>query len=100
LPAVLFGLFGAWLGHKLGRHSADAMVASLAHYFPGVAAQLSPTMTDLLRQWGPAAAGALVGLIAGLIAGRPLNAALGVSFRAFNRGFDLSTNAYTRSISG
>jgi multidrug efflux pump len=55
---------------------------------------------DLLRQWGPTVAGALAGLAAGLLLGKILNGLLALSFRAFNRGFDLATTAYTRAVSG
>jgi len=40
----------------------------------------------------------LVGAVAGWIVGGPLNRLLGWSFRAFNMGFDVATNAYTRMV--
>jgi multidrug efflux pump len=92
LPAPLFALFGAWAGHKLGRRYAHGL-ADLYSAAPAWA-------TDLLQTWGPTLAGAMIGLLAGILLGRLLNLALGVSFRVFNRGFDLSTTAYTRAISG
>ncbi len=61
---------------------------------------MTPAMIDALRLWGPIVLGALIGLCAGVILGRPLNALLGWSFRAFNRAFDLTTTAYTRTVSG
>jgi multidrug efflux pump subunit AcrB len=93
MPAFLFGLFGAWLGHKLGRHWAGPALEALHVYGP-------PALMDALRVWGPVAAGALVATLAGLILGRPLNYLLGWSFRQFNRGFDYSTGVYTRTVSG
>ena len=45
-------------------------------------------------------AGALAGLALALLLSRPVNALLGWSFRAFNRGFDYSTGSYTRTVSG
>jgi multidrug efflux pump len=100
LPATLFALFGAWAGHKLGRHYGDPVFAALWQQFPSVPEQVPAAMMELLRQWGPTAVGALAGLIAGVFLGRPINALLGLVFRGFDRGFGLATNAYTRSISG
>ncbi len=93
LPWWAFAPFGAWLGHKLGYHYGDAALAALN-------LNVSPALMDLLRAWGPTAAGALAAAAAGLVLGRPINALLGLSFRVFNRGFDLSTSAYTRAIGG
>jgi multidrug efflux pump subunit AcrB len=100
LPAILFALFGAWAGHKLGRHSGDALLGLLAPGLAQLPARVSGVITDLVRQVGPTAAGALVGLLAGLVLGKVLNLVLGISFRVFNRGFDFSTGLYTRSIAG
>ena len=99
LPASLFALFGAWVGHKLGRHYGDAALAALAPYLPTMPENMSAPLTDLLRQWGPTIAGALAGLIAGLVLGKMLNAMLGLSFRVFNRGFDFSSSIYMRCVS-
>jgi multidrug efflux pump subunit AcrB len=93
LPWFAFMPLGAWAGHKLGIHYAGPLLASLQ-------LNLSPELLDILKLWGPIAAGAIVGTAAGLLLGRPLNFALGLSFRVFNRGFDLSTNWYTRSVGG
>jgi multidrug efflux pump len=100
LPAPLFALFGAWLGHKLGRHYAAPVFAAMWQHFPNIPEQLSSGMMDFLHQWGPTAAGALVGLVVGLVLGRPINALLGFLFRVFNKGFDRATYGYTRAISG
>src|SRR5207248_21320 len=59
-----------------------------------------PATLDILRLWGPIAAGALAATILGLLLRAPLNYLLGWSFRQFNRGFDSSTNGYTRAVSG
>jgi multidrug efflux pump subunit AcrB len=100
LPAWLFGLFGAWLGHKLGRyHYADDALASLSQHL--TEGQLAPAWAlTLLRDWGATVAGALAGFLVGLFLGRPVNALLGTTFGVFNRWFDRSTNAYTRAVSG
>src|SRR5207249_9641087 len=34
LPAAMFALFGAWLGHKLGRHYAEPIFAALGQPLP------------------------------------------------------------------
>jgi multidrug efflux pump subunit AcrB len=100
LPAILFALFGAWLGHKLGRHYADPALAALWQQFPALPQQLSAANMEGLHQWGPTAVGALAGLLAGLILGQPLNAMLGLFVRVFHNGFDLAINGYTRTVSG
>jgi multidrug efflux pump len=93
LPWFAFVPMGAWLGHKIGIHYAGSALAALN-------LDLAPEVADALRTWGPIVAGALAALAAGLLLGPPLNALLGGSFRAFNRGFDMSTYAYTRAVSG
>jgi multidrug efflux pump len=95
LPVAIFGLFGAWLGHKLGRHYAEPVFALLGQQVPIPAATM-----DLVRQWGPTVAGAIGGLVTGLFLGRPLNALLGLSFHLFDRAFNFSTGTYTRAVSG
>jgi multidrug efflux pump subunit AcrB len=101
LPWFAFVPMGAWLGHKIGLHYAGAALVALGlqsghHGEP--AAGLSAAILDAIRLWGPIVAGALAGLAAALLLGRPLNALLGWSFRVFNRGFDLSTSAYTGAV--
>ncbi len=75
LPWFAFVPMGAWLGHKF----LGAWVAG----------------------WlAPIAVGALAATAAGVFLSRPLNRLLGWSFSAFNRAFDLSTSAYTRTVAG
>jgi multidrug efflux pump len=93
LPWFAFVPLGAWVGHKIGNHYAKAVLASLHLTLP-------PEMLDHLRLWGPIVGGAAAGTLIGLVFGRPANFLLGWSFQQFNRGFDLSTSAYTRSVSG
>jgi multidrug efflux pump subunit AcrB len=100
LPWFAFIPIGAWVGHKLGRTWAAPMLA-------GLNLDMTPQMLSDLRFWGPIVAGALVGLgvglgelLLGLILGSsPINFLLGWSFRLFNRGFDLTTGAYTQVVS-
>jgi multidrug efflux pump subunit AcrB len=110
LPWFAFVPIGAWLGHKVGLFYATAWLTQLGlrageHGEPvalGVAGgvlELTPAMIDALKLWGPIVLGAVAGLLAALIFGRPLNAILGWSFRVFNNLFDLSTTAYTRTVS-
>ncbi len=93
LPWFAFVPMGAWVGHKVGIHLAGPALAALN-------LDLRPEVYDSLRTWGPIGLGALAGLIAALVLGRPINALLGAAFRAFNRGFDYSTAAYTRIVAG
>jgi multidrug efflux pump subunit AcrB len=99
IPAVLFGLFGAWVGHKLGRHWAQPALAVLHLDAP-------TPLLEALRTWGPIAVGALAGLLLGMsefvmskLVGRPINWVLTWFFRAFERAFDFSVGAYTRAVS-
>jgi multidrug efflux pump len=100
LPWFGFIPFFAWLGHKAGIHWAGPALTELHLNVP-------PETLDALRLWGPIVAGALAGLAIGLlelvlgfVGIRPINFLLGWSFRLFNRGFDYSTSAYTRAVSG
>jgi multidrug efflux pump len=95
LPWFAFVPICAWLGHKVGLHyrlseldlPIDPLYLGFLHF----------TKWDV---WGPIALGGVAGLIVALVLGRPVNLLLGWSFRAFNQGFDLSTSAYTRTVSG
>jgi multidrug efflux pump subunit AcrB len=107
LPWFAFVPIGAWLGHKIGLHYASSVLAAMGlrdgeHAGPIAVGGLvlTPAMIDALRIWGPILLGGLVGLFAALVLGRPLNALLGWSFRLFNQAFDVSTTAYTRTVSG
>jgi multidrug efflux pump subunit AcrB len=93
LPWFAFAPLGAWAGHKVGAHWGS-------HAFAAAAPHVSPAVLDALHVWGPMVAGALAGLVVGLLLGRPVNFLLGWSFQTFNRGFDYSTGAYTRLVSG
>jgi multidrug efflux pump len=91
MPWFAFAPLGAWLGHKFGH-------GLIASSLDKLDLNLSPGLVEFLHNWGPALAGGLAAMAAGLILGRLLNVLLGGSFRLFNRGFDLSTVAYTRSV--
>jgi multidrug efflux pump subunit AcrB len=93
LPWFAFPPLGAWLGHKLGLFWAKPALAALD-------LDLHPEVLDALRLYGPPILGGLAATGVWLGLGKPLNALLGWSFRAFNRGFDLSTAGYTRSVAG
>jgi len=93
LPWFAFAPLGAWLGHKIGIHWAGTALAALN-------LDVEPEALDLLRYWGPIVLGATAGLTIALLLGKPVNRLLGWSFQAFNRAFDYSTGAYTRSVSG
>ncbi|HEY1377769.1 MAG TPA: efflux RND transporter permease subunit, partial [Gemmataceae bacterium] len=91
LPWFAFVPIGAWVGHKLGLHFGESILAALK-------LNVAPATSDLIRLWGPVAAGVVVGTVVGIVFGRPINAVLGRAFRAFNNGFNASTNAYTRAV--
>jgi hydrophobe/amphiphile efflux-1 (HAE1) family protein len=93
LPWFTFVPMGAWVGHKIGLHWAGPALAAL-----NLDAQ--PEVLDPLRTIGPIVLGALAGLALALVLGKPINLLLGWAFRAFNRAFDYTTGAYTRSVSG
>jgi multidrug efflux pump len=99
LPWFAFPPIGAWLGHKIGLHYAAAAMAAVGLNPASNPSGWTPAMLDALRMWGPIAAGALAALVLALILGKPINFLLGFSFRVFNQGFDLSTAAYTRTVS-
>jgi multidrug efflux pump len=93
MPAIVYGLFGAWVGHKLGRHWATPSLSTGELELP------QPLM-DSLRVWGPVVLGGLAGTVLGAVLRSPLNSLLGWAFRRFNQAFDFSTDAYTRTVSG
>jgi multidrug efflux pump len=91
LPWFAFAPLGAWLGHKLGRHMAAPALAALN-------LDLSPALMENVGFWGPILGGAVAAMALGLVLGKPINFVLGWAFRLFNDSFNLSTNAYTRTI--
>jgi multidrug efflux pump len=93
LPWFAFGPLGGWLGHKLisGERVIDMLTA--------LNVQLTSQQLGLVRFWGPILIGGLIAKLVWLFLARPINTLLGWSFRLFNQGFDLSTAAYTRSVS-
>ncbi|MCI0463196.1 MAG: efflux RND transporter permease subunit [Gemmataceae bacterium] len=87
---LLFGSAAAWL---------------LAPLALGWLAQLGPELGKQVGEdrWPWAVRLALLfplGYAFGLLVARPVNMALGVSFRAFNTGFEHATSAYTRAVGG
>jgi multidrug efflux pump len=93
LPWFAFPPLGAWLGHKF--IAASWVSDALARFDVPV----SPQQAEWLRVGGRIAAGTALATVAVVLI-RPINALLGWSFRAFNRSFDLSTGAYTRTVGG
>jgi multidrug efflux pump subunit AcrB len=92
LPWFIFLPLGAWLGHKAGLHWAAPALAVLHLNLPrGV--------LDLLVVWVPILTGALAATIVALVLGRPINYLLSWLFPAFERTFDYSVGAYTRTVS-
>jgi multidrug efflux pump len=92
LPWFTFLPLGAWLGHKIGIHWAGPAFAALQ-------LDVQADTLEILRWVVPIVLGTIAALLAALLFGRPINALLGWSFQAFNRGFDRSTSAYTQSVS-
>src|SRR5262249_33605026 len=80
LPRLAYVLIGGWLGWEY----LTAMIETIG-----------------LAAWSPEFAGyacAAAGATVGLLVSRPLDWILGVSFQAFNRGFNWATNGYTRMV--
>ncbi len=101
LPWFIFTPLGAWMGHKLGQHGLESLtvylsekVAALLHL------DIPHNVLDILKVWAPIVMGGLIATFIGVFLARPANAILGGFFRLFNRAFDLSTSAYTRTVSG
>jgi len=90
LPFLTFPLVGGWLGWKFLVPWVTQAVARLP---PELSARL-----DAAGPWVNLALAAGVGGAAGTLAGVPLNWVLGLTFRAFNRSFDLATLVYTRVV--
>jgi multidrug efflux pump subunit AcrB len=91
LPWFVFVPIGAWLGHKLGMRFAKPVLAAMDVQF--LAAYL-----DFLRVWGPIFFGALAGALLGLLLNKPINFFIIRFFHWFERAFDFSVGAYTRSV--
>ncbi len=94
LPWFVFGPLGGWLGHKL--IPADRVIEMLTAWN----VQILADNMGMVRFWGPVLIGGFIAMLVWLFLARPINTLLGWSFRLFNRGFDLSTIGYTRSVSG
>src|SRR5262249_15270601 len=100
LPWFTFVPMGAWLAHKISTffgHSALAMADNLLG-LPHDAGLHASEYADTVLFWGPIVLGGIVALFVALVFGRPVNYVLALSFRAFNKAFDWSTTAYTRSV--
>jgi multidrug efflux pump subunit AcrB len=100
LPWFTFVPMGMWIGHKISVFFGHSLLGMVDNWLnlPSDAGLAHSQYADLLLFWGPIALGGFVALLAALIAGRPINFLLGWSFRAFNRLFDWSTLAYTRTV--
>lgn len=94
LPWFVFPPLGAWLGHKLISYHWVGPALDAVHF------RVSPEALASLQMWGPIGAGVVLATLVGFLLGRPVNALLGWSFRRFNQIFDLSTDAYTRTVAG
>src|SRR5262249_41351776 len=90
LPRWAFVLIGAWLGYEF---LSPILTSALLE--PSVPP--SSESVRLLVSLSPSLV-VFAGAVAGWILSRPLNWLLGWAFRLFNRGFDLSTNLYTRMV--
>ncbi len=100
MPWFVFPPLGAWLGHKIGRHWAGEALSALQLTGPEPILQLTTAQLDALRLWGPIVLGVLVATGIGVLLSKPVNFLLGWFFRGFDKGFDLSTTAYVRSVGG
>ncbi len=102
LPGFAFALAGMLIGGRLGWEAAWATGLEERAF------AVAPFATAVRSLWAATPmlhgliAGGVVGLLAGATVGWPLawlaNRLLAASFRLFNLAFDVSTNAYTRSV--
>ncbi len=115
---ILGGVFTVWLWPRLGflklldlpelptGEEVSQMPDWLYRFFPLDAATLPPQLTldeiPSWLHWTVTAVHFLPGLLIGLVAGwyliKPVNAALGWFFRAFNRVFEGLTSLYGRAV--
>jgi multidrug efflux pump len=93
LPWFAFVPAGAWLGHKVGWHRFESLLAAAHLHLPH-------NLPESVQLAAPIVAGAVAATLLGVLLGRPFNALLGWAFRQFDRGFDLSIGGYTRVVSG
>ncbi|MFL5339563.1 MAG: efflux RND transporter permease subunit, partial [Gemmataceae bacterium] len=109
LPWFVFAALGLWVGHKtLGPVTARAVTALAAELgrrgalnpasLQSAAAVFITEHRGLIVGVLAALAGGLAGAVLCLVAGRPVNAVLGLFFRGFDKAFDFSIGAYTRSV--
>jgi multidrug efflux pump len=91
LPWFVFAPIGAWLGHKLGLHYGKPLYAILDLHLPS-------TISGLVVFWVPIILGGTVAAVIGLLLNKPLNFLIIGGFRRFERAFDFSVGAYTRSV--
>jgi multidrug efflux pump len=89
LPLLAFIAAGGWLGWVF----LGPLVATWLKESGGGAAGIAAAYP-----WAPQAAAAMIGAVGGWIASGLLNRVLGMSFWAFNKGFDFSTAVYTRLV--
>src|SRR5262249_780484 len=87
LPRLGVGLMGAWLGWEF----MTPWVAPYVSSWPWDRLHLSPATAV------PGFA-ALLGFVLGLLLAWPVNFALGLIFRSFNRVFNLITSAYVGTV--
>src|SRR5580704_1418181 len=87
LPWWIFAVIGGYLTYWL-----TGRLAGLGLPVPGGDGQSWPVWLGLIAAW--CLPGAIVGAVIGWFIIRPVNAVLGVIFRAFNRVFDRITEAY------
>ncbi|HET6880746.1 MAG TPA: efflux RND transporter permease subunit [Pirellulales bacterium] len=99
LPRLAFPLIGGWLGWV---YAGPWLTQALAQSAPQLLETLSRTASDagLDPAWTvQGLAASLCGALA-MLGGGWLNVVLGWLFRAFNRGFNYATGAYTQVVAG
>ena len=98
LPRIMYVLLGGWAGYV---YLLPWLAPKLSGLVERAAAALPPEPGRFVGDaspWLVTTAAVVVGAIAGRFLTYPLNAILGRSFRLFNLGFNLATNAYTRLV--
>jgi multidrug efflux pump len=98
LPWWIFGIVGAYLTYKFGKHLAAGYLGVPEEGTPEYGRLPSYVPYEVMAV--AAAPGFALGLVVGWFIIRPVNAALGAFFRAFNRVFEMVTRGYGRAVSG
>jgi multidrug efflux pump len=95
LPWLAYPLLGGIAGHVFLEPALSGWLKRWAEAWPALGATLAAA-----PPWAVPALAVVIAMVVGALVGRPLNAALGWSFRRFHAGFGRATGWYTRAVGG